>query len=384
MTASTDSGVTFLHKDVFVDKTARNLFGAVNCQLMPDGGFVFNECYKDTAIPYFNNVYQLDKNRTIIKHLEVPSGMDHECIIGTNTPRYYSPAFDYTTANDHILYITKAIVENPSFADEAIIDNVIVESDWNGNVLWQWSCAEHFEEFAFTEEEKDSIRNHPIRFLIFGKEQDWMHLNSVCCVGANQWYDKGDIRFHPENLICCSRNRSVIFIISKETGEIVWELKGMDLEIPFEVQHYAHIIPKGLEGAGNLLFFDSGEKTRDYSRVIELNPITQEMVFEYRGSIKSNFKSSVQKLTDGNYLIASSDQQMITVVRPDKEIVQECKLDEWFYRVNAYPAEWFHEHDYTEEQLAAFDEVAETELKTTSSILTDLYAEYLNVLISEE
>lgn len=63
--------------------------------------------------------------------------------------------------------------------------------------------------------------------------------------------------------------------------------------------HGAHIIPKGLPGAGNLLFFDNGGTAgygapnpaapvtgfhnvkRDYSRVVEFNPVTKEIVWEY-------------------------------------------------------------------------------------------------------
>ena len=63
-------------------------------------------------------------------------------------------------------------------------------------------------------------------------------------------------------------------------------------------QHHAHIIPKGLPGAGNLLVFDNGGSAgyglpnpgaltgidnakRDYSRVLEIDPTTLKIVWQY-------------------------------------------------------------------------------------------------------
>ena len=62
-------------------------------------------------------------------------------------------------------------------------------------------------------------------------------------------------------------------------------------------QHHFHMIPKGLPGEGNLMVFDNGgwggygvpnpgsrngskNALRDYSRVLEFNPITLEVVWK--------------------------------------------------------------------------------------------------------
>ena len=45
---------------------------------------------------------------------------------------------------------------------------------------------------------------------------DWMHINCVSVLGENKWYDAGDERFHPDNLIFDARNANVLAIISKE------------------------------------------------------------------------------------------------------------------------------------------------------------------------
>ena len=51
-----------------------------------------------------------------------------------------------------------------------------------------------------------------------------MHINSMCVLGENKWYDQGDERFHPDNIIIDARNSNILAIISKETGDIVWRV----------------------------------------------------------------------------------------------------------------------------------------------------------------
>ena len=53
---------------------------------------------------------------------------------------------------------------------------------------------------------------------------DWMHINSMSVLGENKWYDQGDERFHPDNIIIDARNSNILAIISKETGDIVWRV----------------------------------------------------------------------------------------------------------------------------------------------------------------
>ena len=83
-------------------------------------------------------------------------------------------------------------------------------------------------------------------------------------LGPNRFYDQGDERFHPDNIIWDARESNIIAIIDKRTGKIVWrlgpdysspELKGLGWIIG---QHHAHLIPRGLPGEGNLLLFDNG------------------------------------------------------------------------------------------------------------------------------
>ena len=120
---------------------------------------------------------------------------------------------------------------------------------------------------------------------------DWMHINSMSLLGPNRWYDGGDQRFHPDNIIWDSRESNILAITSKKTGEIVWKV-GPDYNASKALkklgwiigQHHVHMIPRGLPGEGNILVYDNGgwagygapnpgapmgikNALRDYSRV---------------------------------------------------------------------------------------------------------------------
>ncbi len=116
---------------------------------------------------------------------------------------------------------------------------------------------------------------------------------------------RGDERFDPENIITDDRG-TMLYIISKKTGEIVWKV-GPENGIASAMKalgtiigpHHGHIIPKGLPGTGNVLVIDNGvaggdsnlnpaapqqgtwKALRDCSRVLEINPVTLELVWEF-------------------------------------------------------------------------------------------------------
>ena len=186
-----------------------------------------------------------------------------------------------------------------------------------------------------------------------------MHINCVSVLGENKWYDAGDERFHPDNLIFDARNANILAIISKKTGEVVWQI-GPDFSKTKELrklgwiigQHHFHMIPKGLPGEGNLLVFDNGGEGgygspnpssvtgnnnahRDYSRVLEFDPITLEIIWQYTpveagsflftdaSKFYSSYISAAQRLPNGNTLITEGSDGRIIEVTPEHEIVRE-------------------------------------------------------------
>ena len=151
-------------------------------------------------------------------------------------------------------------------------------------------------------------------------------------------------------------------------------------------QHHCHMIPKGLPGEGNILVFDNGgwagyglpdrmskdgTKTdkRDYSRVIEIDPITLKVVWEYTGAMiggrgmspmvantkfYSQLISSAQRLPNGNTMITEGCCCRMFEVTADKEIVWEYyapfeSSNPMVYRAYRYPYSYVPQLEVPEE-----------------------------------
>ena len=276
--------------------------------------------------------------------------------------------------------------------------------NWAGDIVWQWSPHEHFDELGFDAAAKESLRKNPnLRGPGVGAlgsasgegTGDWLHINSLSLLGPNRHYDAGDERFHPDNLIWDAREANIIAIVSKKSGKIVWKLgpryDGTDAErrLGWVIgQHHAHLIPQGLPGAGNLLVFDNGGwagygapnpgaphglKTalRDYSRVLEIDPTTLEIVWQYTpkeagfvvpldaARFYSPFISSAQRLPNGNTLITEGSDGRIFEVTAEHEIVWEYISPYWrqgpmhlnlVYRAYRAPYAWVPQLDVPQER----------------------------------
>jgi hypothetical protein len=105
---------------------------------------------------------------------------------------------------------------------------------------------------------------------------------------------------------------------------------------------------------GHILLFDNGVNRR-YSRVMELDPLTEAIVWQYQTDPKRNFfsdtRGSAQRLPNGNTLICESNKGRVFQVTEEGEIVWEWlnpRVDavyrgrphrETVYRMHYYAAE---------------------------------------------
>ncbi len=104
------------------------------------------------------------------------------------------------------------------------------------------------------------------------------------------------------DLLVSFREISTIIKIERRTGRIVWKLGAP----PLSGQHAPTPLPNG-----NILIFDNGAHRLDesfpFSRVIEVNPRTNDIVWKYQEGVLSNFFSprisNAQRLPNGNTLI---------------------------------------------------------------------------------
>ncbi|NKC11401.1 MAG: thioredoxin [Gammaproteobacteria bacterium] len=261
----------------------------------------------------------------------------------------------------------------------------MIEVSWSGDITWDWMPAEQFHQFGHSEAAKNAIMRHC-------RNQHGVFQNTCSYVGPNPWFDAGDTRLSPDNIITDDRG-TMIYIISKQTGEIVWKV-GPDYSMDPALKklgcvigpHHAHIIPRGLPGEGNILVFDNGgaagfgapnpgapdgtwNALRDHSRVLEINPITLEIVWECTArtigypcggedfsKFYSRYKSAAQRLPNGNTLITESNCGRVFEVARDGEIVWEyinphnqAKRDGLFvsdvFRAYRYPYDWVPQLD---------------------------------------
>ena len=306
---------------------------------------------------------------------------------------YYAPGMEPLTDKGNTLILAHKDVTNPAISEKPLVDDVIYEVNWEGEIIWEWICSEHFDEFGFSEEAKNILSRNPNLVIGNGERGDWMHINSMSTLGPNHLYDAGDKRFHPDNIIWDGRQTNIIAIIDKESGKIVWQigpdynkseaLKKMGWIIG---QHHAHMIPKGLPGEGNILVFDNGgfagygspnpgsptghnNALRDYSRILEFNPITLEVVWQYsyldanvlpkmnNYYFYSPLISSAQRLANGNTMITEGSNGHVFELTPDHEIVWEYMSpyfgddgrSNYIYRAYRVPYEWVPQLDRPEE-----------------------------------
>lgn len=119
------------------------------------------------------------------------------------------------------------------------------------------------------------------------------------------------------NVLVSLRDLDLIGIVDLDKEEFVWKWGSGKIS----GQHDASLLDNG-----NIQLFDNGYN-RGYSRIIELNPLTREIVWEYKADPEQDFfserRGSCQRLPNGNVLITESDRGRVFEVTRDGEIVWE-------------------------------------------------------------
>jgi hypothetical protein len=212
------------------------------------------------------------------------------------------------------------------YHDLTIYVDAILEVNPEREIAWDWYAYEHLDlnyqrVFASTSWWAGPHNNTPC---------DWTHVNTVQALPENHWYDGGDRRFKPENVMISPRTMDCVYIIDRDTKEVVWSYRG-NYGGGLSGQHEPHMIENGLPGAGNILMFDNGASPwRDLahagrSYALEIDPTTQKVVWVYDGGeqFHSNYTSSTQRLGNGNTLVCESAGRRVFEVTVEGEIVWE-------------------------------------------------------------
>ncbi len=260
------------------------MIGGSNGQLREvdwDGGVVWE--YANEALHH--DVVRLDNGNTIAAvFVEIPDEVQRKVRGGVKRPREKLP---------------------PMFGDD------VIEIDRDGNEVWRVHTWQLFD---------------PARDPICPLEPrwEWTHLNSL------------DVTSDGKVLISC-RNNSRVAMIDRSSGEMTWKFGAPQI---FH-QHHATALPNG-----NVQIFDNGmHRIADmsYSRVVEVDPSTDEVVWEYvadqREQFFSGHISGAQRLPNGNVLICEGTVGRLFEVTARGETVWEW-VSPFVHSIRNRPASW--------------------------------------------
>jgi hypothetical protein len=148
------------------------------------------------------------------------------------------------------------------------------------------------------------------------REVDLIHSTSI------EWMRRPalaarDPLYASSNLLLSLRSQDAIVIVDWERKRVVWSWGQDEMSGP----HDATVLDDG-----NVLVFDNG-LGRGWSRVIELDPLSREIVWEYRApdGFFTATRGAAQRLDNGNTLITDSEAGRGFEVTRDGRIV-------WDYR----------------------------------------------------
>jgi hypothetical protein len=180
---------------------------------------------------------------------------------------------------------------------DTLFGNVIHEITPDGKIAWEWLGYEHFDP------ELDA-------FAPLQKRLAWVGLNSL------EELPNGDI-------MLCSFGCDNLFIIDRSTGDVKWRWGKGHISMPHN--------PTMLDN-GNILVLDNNRFHNqyfppDYSRLVEVNPKTNEIEWEFKEENPVDFCTTYiggcERLPNGNTLACEGAMGRFFEVTTMGEIVWE-------------------------------------------------------------
>jgi hypothetical protein len=212
---------------------------------------------------------------------------------------------DIHVEDDGTIYVlTEEIKIIPRIhAYEPCVEDFITLLDPDGNIIRSTSILEAFENSSYA-----SFLDN------MGNYGDVLHTNTIEVLdgthaGRAPFFKKG-------NVLISVRTLNVIAIVDLELEKVVWALSGQWIG-----QHEPTLLADG-----HMLLFDNLGHQRA-SKVIEIDPFTQEIVWAYEGTPENGFYSPSsgrnQRLPNGNTIINEATGGRVFEVTPDRKIVWE-------------------------------------------------------------
>ncbi len=175
----------------------------------------------------------------------------------------------------------------------------VTEVNQDGEIVWEWKAYEHLDP---GKKENEICPLCP--------RDDWTHLNSC-------------FELPDGNILLSFRNTSTVCIIDRSNGDLKWQWGPGVI---------AHQHDATMTDNGNILCYDNGGHRLNgsrmcYSRVVEVNPKTNKIEWQYVADPPQSFYSGVisgcQRLPNGNTLICEGTRGRVFEVTMNGEIVWE-------------------------------------------------------------
>ncbi len=215
------------------------------------------------------------------------------------------------TPNGHILALTLGFRQLPGGDPRIDLeDNSLALLSQEGELLHELSLYDLFSAARFQFQEVKAQKTLGQRSI------DLFHANSVEWMRHRHLAGRHPI-YALSNVLICLRHQDTIAVIDWDQERLVWTWGQGEISGP----HNATLLANG-----NIMIFDNG-LNRLWSRVIELDPITEEVVWQYHAANPKDFFTAArggnQRLRNGNTLIANSDSGHAFEVTPSGELVWE-------------------------------------------------------------
>lgn len=241
--------------------------------LYPDGSLLFN--FEGLMFPFGGGLIKLDRNSEVVWKL------------AQNTHHSITVAEDGTIWVPSVRYRPDGMPELPGF-EPWFYEDTILKVSPEGEVLDEISVPL-------------ALRALPGVLPAKAESFDITHLNDVEPVSPEMARRFPMLR--EGDLLVSLRNMNVVVAIDPSTRAARWVLNG-----PFRRQHDPDLLPNG-----NLMVFDNlgGDPACGRTRILEIDPRTQEVVWSYDGCkggqrFESEAWGEQQALPNGNVLITES------------------------------------------------------------------------------
>ncbi|MEM7353601.1 MAG: arylsulfotransferase family protein, partial [Acidobacteriota bacterium] len=258
------------------------------------------------------------------------------------------------------------VIGGPQPARPQAKGRYLLRLSWRGKLLWQVDLASHHDIerlpdgriFAFTTEHRlrpkidpeipttdnpiavfsaegekleqvslyDLVRAGPARLDLrtvrpkrsHGKRRtiDLLHANNMDWVESSRSAEEHPL-YRPGNVLLTLRHQDTLAAIHWPSREVVWSWGRGEISGP----HHGQVLDNG-----NVLLFDNG-LAHKRSRVIELDPTTEEIVWSYQPPPDEPFFTrsggACQRLANGNTLITDTNRGRAFEVTPEGDLAWE-------------------------------------------------------------